>query len=321
MSTTAAPSRGALVTGGAGFIGSSLVRALLARGWSVVVLDDLSTGSRDALPRVHDGLRFIEGSILDDEVLRAAAAGAEAVFHLAAQVSVPESVVNPERTERINIVGMQKVLEASRSAGARSVVFTSSCAVYGDPAQLPVGETSPLQALSPYADSKARGETLGYAWADDHAGFGAVRLFNVYGPGQDSGGAYAAVIAAFAAAARRGEAPTIFGDGLQTRDFVHVDDVVAALILLAERVGEGGSAGPFNVGTGRAVTLLELWSEIASVFGVDLPAAHGPARDGDILHSCADLSAIRQTLDWSATMPLGAGLRSMLEPTGGPEKA
>jgi len=308
------PERVALLTGGAGFIGHHLARTLLSRGWRVVILDDLSTGRRDNVP-THPRLRFLEGSILEGDRLRDALSGVDAVFHLAAQVSVPESVANPARTEQINVVGMRQLLGAASDAGAGAVVFTSSCAVYGDPATLPVDESTPLAPMSPYADSKRIGEELGYAAAAAGGpGFAALRLFNVYGPEQDAGGAYAAVIAAFASRAVAGTAPTIFGDGLQTRDFVYVEDVVAALIGVAEHVLAHGAAGPFNVGTGDSVSLIELWTAVAEITGADPAYELGPARDGDILHSRSDPSAIEREVGWAAKMPLAAGLRRMLDP-------
>ncbi len=314
MASADAPERLALVTGGAGFIGHHLARELLVQGWRVVVLDDLSTGNRAHVPD-DSRLTFIEGSILDAEAVASALQGVDALFHLAAQVSVPESVADPERTQQLNVDGMASLLDAAAQAAVRAVVFTSSCAVYGDPASLPVTERTPLAPMSPYADSKRLGEELGYATARAGGpGFAALRLFNVYGPEQDAGGAYAAVIAAFASRAAAGIAPTIFGDGSQTRDFVFVDDVVAALIQTAEHVMTHGPAGPFNVGTARAVSLLELWTEIAAITGADPAYELGPPRAGDILHSLADASAIEREVGWAAKMPLAAGLRRMLAP-------
>ena len=259
-------------------------------------------------------MTFVEGSILEASVLREALVGVDSVFHLAARVSVLESLRNPAQTHRVNVVGTRAVIEAARVAGVRAVVFTSSCALYGDSAEMPVSESSAPGPLSPYADSKLHAERIGYAQREAGTGFAALRLFNVYGPGQDTGGGYAAVIAAFGRAAAGGVGPTIFGDGLQTRDFVHVDDVVAALICAAEYVGAHGSAGPFNVGTGRAVTLLELWRAVARVTGSDASPAHRPRRPGEIVYSCADVTAIEQELGWTATMGLFDGLRTTLCP-------
>ena len=316
MNPTVEPSRTALVTGGAGFIGHRLVLALLRAGWRVVVLDDLSTGRRSAVP---NDVRFVEGSILDDGALGDALAGVDAVFHLAAQVSVPESVADPQRTQRINIEGMRRVLTAARGSGARAVVFTSSCSVYGEPEEMPITEQADLRPMSPYATSKQRGEEMGYELSGPGCGFAALRLFNVYGSGQEAGGAYAAVIAAFAAAADRAEGPTIFGDGLQTRDFVHVDDVVAALMATAEHVLVHGSAGPFNVGTGRAVTLRELWAEVAAVTDCRAECNYASERAGDILHSCSDPSAIAAQIGWRASRSLHDGLTLMLRGVGAAE--
>ena len=297
----------ALVTGGAGFIGSRLVRQLKASGWPVRVLDDLSAGT---FTDTHDDpVERLLGSILDREILARACDGVDVVFHLAAQVSVPESIENPDRTQRLNVEGVEHVIEAAAAAGVSGVVFASSCAVYGDPAETPIDETCPLVPTSPYADSKRMGEVLGY---EGDVGFAALRLFNVYGPGQADEGAYAAVIAAFLRAIRDGRPPTIFGDGLQTRDFVYVDDVVEAMRATAEVVLERGNVGPYNVGTGRAVTLLELWDAVAKAAGVDSRPVHRPARAGDVPHSCADVTKIQSEVGWSSTMGLEEGIRRLV---------
>jgi UDP-glucose 4-epimerase len=318
MNPTVEPSRTALVTGGAGFIGHRLVRGLLAAGWRVVVLDDLSTGRRDLLPD-HPDLLVHEASILDPPAMRAAAEGVDVVFHLAAQVSVPESVADPGRTQRINVDGMRAVLAAARDARVRAVVFTSSCSVYGEPDGIPIREDAALRPMSPYANSKMIGEEMGYAWARDGAGFAALRLFNVYGAGQHAGGAYAAVIAAFAGAAASGGGPRIFGDGTQTRDFVHVEDVVSALISTAEHVLLHGSAGPYNVGTGRAVSLVALWDAVAGVTGSPDAPRFLPPREGDILHSCSDPTALAEEIGWEASLSLVEGLSAMLGGSGAKE--
>ncbi len=308
MTPLGGPPRTALVTGGAGFIGHHLVSALLDDGWSVTVLDDLSSGRADRIP---DSVRFVEGSIFEPNALRTAIQGVRVVYHLAAQVSVLSSVEDPARNERINVGGVRRVLAAAEQAGVRSVVFASTCAVYGEPSELPLTERADLAPRSPYATSKQKGEQLGYAWATAGRFFAALRMFNVYGPGQKTGGAYGAVIASFVRAARTGACPVIFGDGLQTRDFVHVEDVVRAFVAVVGLMERRGTCGPYNVGTGQAVSLLGLWEIISAEYGSDASPELAPTRPGDIVHSVADASAIKRELAWSATMPLAAGLRSM----------
>ena len=312
--TSERPRLGAVVTGGAGFIGSRLVAALLKARWSVTVLDDLSTGRLDRLPLDAPDLRFVHGSITDQRDLDEAMRGNDVLFHLAAQVSVPESIADPLRTDRVNVQGWAATLRVADAHGIRAAVFSSSCSVYGDAQELPVSERCPPSPQSPYAASKLTGEEMGYAWATPERGFVALRFFNVYGPDQDVGGAYAAVLAAFVERARGGGSPTMFGDGLQTRDFVYVDDVVAAMILAAERALKGESFGPLNVGTGVAGTLLELWTVISGALGCAAPPLHLPVRVGDIRHSCADVSLLREVLDWVPAISLRDGVARLLDP-------
>lgn len=250
-----------------------------------------------------------EGSILDPADLERVVPGCDVVFHLAGQVSVPESVEDPERTVLLNVVGTERVLEAVEKARVPATVFASSCSVYGAASSTPFSEDSPLQTESPYAESNRQGEQTGYSGAEP---FAALRLFNVYGPGQADEGPYASVIGAFLSAALTKENPTIFGDGLQTRDFVYVDDVVEAMRATAEAVLQRGSVGPYNVGTGRAVTLLELWDAVAKAAGVDTRPVHRPARAGDVPHSCADVSKIQSEVGWSSTMGLEEGIRRLV---------
>lgn len=235
--------------------------------------------------------------------------GCDVVFHLAGQVSVPESVDDPERTRILNVVGTRRVLEAVEKARVPATVFTSSCSVYGAASGRPCSEDSPLSPESPYAESNLQGEQLGYSGPEP---FAALRLFNVYGPGQADEGPYASVVGAFLSAALAEESPTIFGDGLQTRDFVYVDDVVEAMRATAMAVLERGSVGPYNVATGRAVTLLELWDAVARAAGGTSRPEHRPARAGDVPHSCAEVSKIHTELGWSSTVGLEEGIRRLV---------
>lgn len=299
-----------LVTGGAGFIGSHLSRALLGLGARVRVLDNLSTGFRRNLAQ---GAEFIEGSVADPETVGRAIEGCRYAFHLAAMVSVPQSVAEPEACVESNIGGTQVVLSAAREAGLRRVVLASTCAVYGDQPGLPSRETDPTMCCSPYAASKLAGEGLCQAFARTGGpSTVCLRFFNVYGPGQDPKSAYAAVISAFAAALREGRTPTIFGDGEQTRDFVFVEDIVRANLLAATAPADlRGEV--FNAGTGRSTSLRTLLGTMATIAGRPETAEHKEARAGDVRHSRADITRIREGLGYEARTPIEDGLRRTLE--------
>ncbi|MBT8486559.1 MAG: NAD-dependent epimerase/dehydratase family protein [Phycisphaerae bacterium] len=299
-----------LVTGGAGFIGSHLVEALRTLGAEVRVLDDLTSGHRTNLPA--SGVRFHEGSILDEDALANAIAGCRLVFHQAAMVSVPQSVAEPARCMRVNAVGTQMILEAARAAGVERVMFASSAAVYGDEPSLPSRETDTVDCRSPYAASKAAGEALLSAYAH---GYGlstvSLRYFNVFGPRQDPDSPYAAAVAAFHAALAGGRTPTIFGDGRQTRDFVAIANIVHANLLAASCPGPlTGEA--INVGTGRAITLLDLVAALGRVLGVDSAPAFGEPRPGDVRHSTPDITRARELLGYEPIEDLDAGLTRLV---------
>lgn len=298
-----------LVTGGAGFIGSHLVRACLAQGHEVRVLDDLSSGSRRNLRGFESDLELVEASIVDLEATCGAARGVEVVFHQAAIASVPLSVDDPVRTHAVNASGTVNVLEAARRAGARRVVIASSSAVYGDDETLPKVETLPPNPLSPYALQKLESEL--YA-ARYEALYGletvALRYFNVYGPRQDPASMYAGVIPRFSVALAENRPPRIYGDGRQSRDFVFVGDVVAAN-LAAATVTPSSHWGPINIGGGCSVTVLELVERMTKVLGIPrLQPVFEPARAGDVRHSRADVSRARQRLGWEPATDLDAGL-------------
>ena len=291
-----------LVTGGAGFIGSHLVRRLSAHG-PVTVLDDLTTGKQGNL--VGLDCAFLRGSILDPAPLAEACAGATHVFHLAALVSVPESIAHPSRCQEINIEGTRRVLAAAAHAGAQRVVLASSCAVYGDEPTMPKTETSAMAPTSPYADSKLAAEKL---CAQAMISTVALRFFNVYGPRQDPRGPYAAAVPKFLEAAQSGAPLTVFGEGHQTRDFVYVEDVTAAMEHAAL---SPGMAGVYNVASGRSVSVLQLAELTLALTGLRSEIRHAPARAGDILHSSASIEKIRAT-GWQPRLDLEAGLRKIL---------
>jgi len=294
-----------LITGGAGFIGSHLVRRLSARG-PVTVLDDLSSGKKENLAGLD--CAFLRGSILDPAPLAEACAGATHVFHLAALVSVPESVSHPARCQEINVEGTRRVLAAAAQAGAKRLVLASSCAVYGDEPTMPKTETSPTAPASPYAESKLAGEKL---CAEAPLPAVALRFFNVYGPRQDPRGPYAAAVPKFLEAARAGTPLTIFGDGHQTRDFVYVDDVTAALEHAALHPT---MSGVYNVASGHSVSVLRLAELTLALTGLRSEIRHAPARPGDILHSSASIEKLRAT-GWSPALDLAAGLQKILSAT------
>ena len=291
-----------LVTGGAGFIGSHLVRRLSARG-AVSVLDDLSSGKVENLAGVDCTL--FQGSILDTSPLTKACAGVTHVFHLAALVSVPESVSHPARCHEINVEGTRRVLAAAAQAGAKRFVLASSCAVYGDEPTMPKTETSQTAPASPYAESKLAGEKL---CAQAPLPSVALRFFNVYGPRQDPRGPYAAAVPRFLEAASAGNPLTIFGDGHQTRDFVYVEDITAALEHAALTPDMTGN---FNVASGQSVSVLHLAELILSLTGLRSKIQHAPARPGDILHSSASIEKIRST-GWNPSFDLATGLKKIL---------
>jgi UDP-glucose 4-epimerase len=289
----------ALVTGGAGFIGSHLVDALLARGDTVAVVDDLSSGRRE---RVPGGVPLHVADIADIGPV-AEAERPDVVFHLAAQVDVRKSVADPAFDARVNVAGTAAVLEAARVSGARRVLLASTGgALYGEDVPLPTPEDSPLAPFSPYGASKAAAETY-LALYTRLFGLStmALRFGNVYGPRQDPHGE-AGVIAIFAGAAVEGRTVTIYGDGTQTRDYVYVGDVVAGFLAAAG----SDATGAVNIGTGVETAVLDL------VTAIGVPAEHKPARTGEVARSCLDVERADDVLDWRAQVPLGEGLERTL---------
>jgi UDP-glucose 4-epimerase len=291
-----------LVTGGAGFIGSHLTRSLVEDN-DVRVLDDLSTGQAANVP---DDAELRVGDVRDQDRVTAAIDGVDVVFHEAAEISVEQSVDDPIRTNAVNADATLQLLEAARRADAR-VVLASSAAVYGHPNAVPVAETHPTAPTSPYGVSKLAADEYARLYESLYGlPTVALRYFNVYGPGQT--GDYAGVVSAFLEQARRDDPITIYGDGDQTRDFVHVRDVVDANRRAATTDAVGDA---FNVGTGRSLPIRELAEEIRDVVGADSPIVHEDARDGDVRHSRADVSKAREALGFDASVPLGEGLAGL----------
>jgi UDP-glucose 4-epimerase len=297
-----------LVTGGAGFLGSHLVEALTAEGHRVRVLDNFDTGRRANLAAVRPAPEVLEGSVTDPAAVARAMAGVEVVYHLAALASVQASIDDPATSHAVTATGTLHVLDAARQAGVRRVVFAASASAYGLPAGDVQQESDPLEPLSPYAAAKLAGEMYCRAFAATY-GLETVRLrfFNIFGPRQRGDSPYSGVIARFVADLTAGRTPTINGDGLQSRDFVYVADAVQALRRAAAVPGVSGRV--FNVGTGQRTTVLELAAALGRLLGTDRPPRHGPARVGDVRHSCADLTAIRRDLGYTPTVTFADGLR------------
>ena len=309
-----------LVTGGAGFIGSHLVEALVAEGAGVRVLDDFSSGRRESLAHLGARVEVLDGDVRDLGACAAACRGAGIVFHLAALGSVPRSLSEPAPTIAVNVGGTANVLAAAVEAAVARVVYASSSAVYGDAPGLPQREGEEGRPLSPYALSKSMGEQLAAQFARN---FGletvGLRYFNVYGPRQDPEGPYAAVVPRFLAAARAGRPLEIHGDGEQSRDFTHVADAVAATLLAA--LAPAAACGrAYNVAGGRSVSVNELAGAVLELAGGGPPPRHLPARAGDVPHSRADLAAATRELGYSPRVALAEGLRRTWDSSASPRR-
>lgn len=302
------PGANVLVTGGAGFIGSNLIRSLLGSGASVRVLDDLSTGKRENIRDLEDRFEMVLGDVTDRGIVAAAVRGVETVFHLAALPSVERSIADPVAAHHVNATGTLAVLLAARDAGVRRVVYASSSAVYGDASTIPHDESMPVMALSPYAASKLAGETYCQAFTRS---FGletvSLRFFNVFGPRQDPDSEYAAVIPRFAARVLEGDRPTVFGDGRQTRDFTYIANVVQACILAAE-AGPDSAGEAMNIGVGRATSLLELVAALGDIFGTAVEPEFAPGRAGEVRHSVADIMRAERLIGYRPLVDLRQGL-------------
>lgn len=285
---------------------------MVAADCRVTVLDNLSSGHRENLANCRGDINFIEGDIRDEAVLARATTDCEVIFHLAALVSVPRSVENPVESAAVNDRGTLEVLETARQSSVRRVVLSSSCAVYGDPAEMPVKETIPASPLSPYAAHKLAGEKHAADYSRMY-GLEAVclRYFNVYGPRQDPSSPYSGVISIFLERAIQGERPSIYGDGRQARDFIFVDEVVVANLLAARQSEISGRV--FNIGTGCQTTINQLWKEVRRLTNIESNPEYMSVRDGDIRTSVADTRLAEEKLGFKATTSLSAGLARTYE--------
>jgi UDP-glucose 4-epimerase len=301
-----------IVTGGAGFIGSALVRALLVQGHRVHVIDNLSSGNLNNLEEVADQITVHEFDIRDYDRIAPVIAGAERVFHLAALPSVPKSILNPVPSHESNIDGTFNVFLAAAEGKAGRVIYGASSSAYGDTDVLPKVETMAPRPKSPYAVQKLLGEYYASVFAEC---FGldtvSLRFFNVFGPRQDPSSVYSGVLSIFLTCLIERRSPTINGDGEQSRDFTYVEDVVELLLKASEAPGVSGKV--FNAGNGNRYTLNETWRLLQEIEGIDLPAQYGPPRPGDVRDSQADITAAVRELGHAPRFTFEQGLRLTLD--------
>ena len=298
----------ALVTGGAGFIGSHLVDALLSDGCQVVVLDNLSTGRLSNLEHIMDKISFHKGDICDIEALDSVVIGCDVIFHQAAVVSVPQTVEDPVGSAMVNEIGTLSVLESARKHNVKRVVLASSSAVYGDNPDLPKHENMAVKPLSPYAVQKLTGEYYAHLYYDLYGvETCCLRYFNVYGPRQDPTSPYSGVISIFMSKAVSQKSPVIYGDGNHCRDFIFVNDVVRSNLLAAEI--DGANQEIFNIGTGKHVTIDQLWEMTCGLSGLSIKPEYQPARDGDIVESVASINQAKKVLGFNPKYSFEEGLK------------
>src|SRR6201987_5594534 len=303
-----------LVTGIAGFIGSSIARALLAQGEQVCGIDNLSTGKRENIAEILDRIDFHEADLLDMEAMRRACMGVDCVFHQAAIPSVPKSVKDPLGSNQVNVDGTVNVLIAARDARARRVVYAASSSAYGDTPTLPKHEEMKPNPISPYAVAKLASE---YYMISFYRCYGletvCLRYFNIFGPRQVPTSPYSGVLAKFITQMLQGEPPTIFGDGTQSRDFTYIDNAVHANLLAAKAPATAVAGGVFNVATGTRADLNETFRILKKLTGYSGDVKYGPEREGDVKHSLADISSAEKHLGYKAQVDFEEGLRRTVE--------
>ena len=311
-----------LITGVAGFIGSSLARAVLAQGDQVRGIDNFSTGKRDNITEILQTIDFREADLLDLEAMQEACRGVDYIFHEAAIPSVPKSVLDPLGSNRANVDGTVHVLVAARDAKVKRVVYAASSSAYGDTPTLPKEEGMPPNPISPYAVAKLASE---YYMTSFSRCYGletvCLRYFNIFGPRQDPNSPYSGVLAKFITQMLGGEPPTIFGDGEQSRDFTYIDNVVSANLLAAKASPAKAVGQVFNVATGTRVDLNQTFQLLKTIIGYQGEVKYGPERAGDVKHSLADLSRIANALGYKPGVDFEEGLRRTVEWYRGQEKA
>jgi len=302
-----------VITGGAGFIGSALARACVAdSGHQVVVIDNLLSGHERNLEEIRDRIQFSRLDIRNYDDIAPVIAGADVVFHLAAIPSVPRSISDPVPSHEVNIDGTFQVLRAAAAGGVRRLVYAASSSAYGDTEVLPKTESMIPQPKSPYAAQKLMGEYYASVFSSCfHLETVSLRFFNVYGPRQDPTSPYSGVLSLFMRALIERRAPTIHGDGEQSRDFTYVDDVVALVRKAAKAPGVSGHL--YNAGNGNRYTLNQVWDELQKIEGVSIPPVYGPPREGDVRDSQADTTAAIRDLGHAPAFSLQEGLRRTLE--------
>lgn len=306
--------RYALVTGGAGFIGGHLAAELVNRGWNVRILDNFSSGRWENLAPLAKQVEVVKGDVRSEADCREACRGVDTVFHMAAIASVAGSVADPVRSHEVNVGGTLQMLMAARDSQVRRFVFSSSASVYGNSEQVPTTESQVLSPESPYAAGKACGEFYcRNFWSLYGLETVVLRYFNVFGPRQSLVSGYAAVVPAWVEAALEDGRPVVFGDGLQTRDFVYVQNVVSANLQAA--LAPGASGGVFNVGCGEGISLLQLLAELSRISGAPLEPEFRVGREGEIRHSRSDISRARTVLGYTPEVGLAEGLERTFEAT------
>ena len=301
-----------LVTGGGGFIGSNLVKALLAKGEQVRVLDNFSTGKKENIHQVLDQIDLIEGDIRDPEAVNRAVKGSEYILHQAALPSVPRSIADPVSSTAVNIDGTVNLLVAAKTYGVKKFVMASSSSVYGDSPTLPKKEDMTPNPLSPYALTKLAGEYYCRVFSRLYPiETVCLRYFNVFGPGQDPNSQYAAVIPKFITAALQGNPPTVFGDGEQSRDFTYIDNVIQANLLAAHSQVADGTF--FNIACGQRITLNNLLKVLETISSKTITPHYQAPRPGDVKHSLADISRAQKLLGFKPKVSLQEGLQKTVD--------